>query len=50
MSVHVAVATQADMMLAKPGMGVDEAISIVGNEQSRLLALLQRNAAAATVS
>lgn len=39
-SVHVAVATQADMMLAKPGMGVDEGISIVGNEQSRLLALL----------
>lgn len=39
-SVHIAVATQADMMLAKPGMGVDEGISIVGNEQSRLLALL----------
>lgn len=41
-TVHVSVATQADMMLAKPGMGVDEGISIVGNEQSRLLALLQR--------
>jgi methylaspartate ammonia-lyase len=39
-SVHIAVATQADMMLAKPGMGVDEGISIVGNEQSRLLATL----------
>lgn len=39
-SVHVAVATQADMMLAKPGMGVDEALTIVGNEQSRLLAAL----------
>ncbi|TIV87082.1 MAG: methylaspartate ammonia-lyase, partial [Mesorhizobium sp.] len=39
-SVHVSVATQADMMLAKPGMGVDEAFSIVGNEQSRLLAML----------
>ncbi|MER8376727.1 methylaspartate ammonia-lyase [Mesorhizobium sp. M1406] len=39
-SVHVAVATQADMMLAKPGMGVDEAFSIVGNEQNRLLATL----------
>jgi methylaspartate ammonia-lyase len=38
--VHVAVATQADMMLAKPGMGVDEALTIVGNEQSRLLAVL----------
>jgi methylaspartate ammonia-lyase len=39
-SVHVAVATQADMMLAKPGMGVDEALCIVGNEQNRLLAQL----------
>ncbi|MDN5925501.1 MAG: methylaspartate ammonia-lyase [Hyphomicrobiales bacterium] len=42
LSVHVAVATQADMMLAKPGMGVDEAVSIVGNEQSRLFAALAR--------
>lgn len=41
-SVHVSVATQADMMLAKPGMGVDEAFSIVGNEQNRLLAMLDR--------
>lgn len=39
-SVNVSVATQADMMLAKPGMGVDEGICIVGNEQSRLLATL----------
>ncbi|MER8804842.1 methylaspartate ammonia-lyase [Mesorhizobium sp. M0998] len=39
-AVNIAVATQADMMLAKPGMGVDEGISIVGNEQSRLLAIL----------
>jgi methylaspartate ammonia-lyase len=42
--VHVAVAAQADMMLAKPGMGVDEALTIVGNEQSRLLAQLVRTA------
>ncbi|WP_095205007.1 methylaspartate ammonia-lyase [Mesorhizobium carmichaelinearum] len=41
-SVHIAVATQVDMMLAKPGMGVDEAFSIVGNEQNRLLAMLNR--------
>lgn len=40
-SVHVAVSTQADMMLAKPGMGVDEAFSIVSNEQNRLLAILE---------
>ncbi|MER8501745.1 methylaspartate ammonia-lyase [Mesorhizobium sp. M0195] len=44
-SVHVSVATQADMMLAKPGMGVDEAFSIVGNEQNRLLAMLNRRPA-----
>lgn len=40
-AVNIAVATQADMMLARPGMGVDEAISIVGNEQSRLLSILK---------
>lgn len=45
-SVHIAVATQADMMLAKPGMGVDEGFSIVGNEQSRLLAAIERKASA----
>ncbi|BCH19136.1 methylaspartate ammonia-lyase [Mesorhizobium sp. L-2-11] len=44
-SVHVSVATQADMMLAKPGMGVDEAFSIVGNEQNRSLAMLNRRRA-----
>ncbi|MES0139517.1 methylaspartate ammonia-lyase [Mesorhizobium sp. M0016] len=43
-SVHISVATQADMMLAKPGMGVDEAFSTVGNEQNRLLAILNRRA------
>lgn len=40
-AVNIALATQADMMLAKPGMGVDEGISIVGNEQSRLLSILE---------
>ncbi|PCI54746.1 MAG: methylaspartate ammonia-lyase [Alphaproteobacteria bacterium] len=40
-STHIAVATQADMMLAKPGMGVDEGMMIVGNEQSRLLTALK---------
>lgn len=39
--VNIAVATQADMMLAKPGMGVDEGISIVRNEQSRLLSIFK---------
>lgn len=40
LAVHVGVATQVDLLLAKPGMGVDEAITIVGNEQNRLLARL----------
>jgi methylaspartate ammonia-lyase len=43
--VHVAVAGQADLQLAKPGMGVDEALCIVGNEQARLLAMLEASAA-----
>lgn len=47
LAVHVAVATQADLLLAKPGMGVDEAITIVGNEQSRLIATLRSRARAA---
>lgn len=37
--VHVALATGADQILAKPGMGVDEGMSIVGNEMARILAL-----------
>lgn len=49
-SVHIAVATQADMMLAKPGMGVDEGLTIVGNEQSRLLAILAGRANGAVQS
>lgn len=40
-SVHVAMAAQVDVMLAKPGMGVDEAYSIIANEQSRLIAVLE---------
>ena len=40
-SVHIAVAAQVDVMLAKPGMGVDEGHMIVANEQARLLAWLQ---------
>jgi methylaspartate ammonia-lyase len=37
--VHVALATQADQILAKPGMGVDEGLSIVTNEMARTLRL-----------
>lgn len=39
-SAHIAVATQPDMVLAKPAMDVDAAITIVGNEQARVLATL----------
>jgi len=37
-SAHIALATQADQILAKPGMGVDEALMIISNEISRTLA------------
>lgn len=37
--VHLALATKADQLLAKPGMGVDEAYMIVYNEMQRVLAL-----------
>jgi methylaspartate ammonia-lyase len=40
-AVHVALATQPTMMMAKPGMGVDEAISIVKNEMMRTLVLIK---------
>jgi methylaspartate ammonia-lyase len=36
---HLAMATRADQMLAKPGMGVDEGLSIVTNEMARTLRL-----------
>lgn len=37
--VHIAMATQPDQMLAKPGMGVDEGYMIVYNEMQRILAM-----------
>ncbi len=39
--VHVALATRPDQMLAKPGMGVDEGLSVVTNEMERTLRLLR---------
>jgi methylaspartate ammonia-lyase len=42
--VHVAVAARPAFQLAKPGMGVDEGLMIVRNEQARLLAELGRAA------
>jgi methylaspartate ammonia-lyase len=43
----VALATGADVVLAKPGMGVDEGLSIVGNEMARTLRLEAVHAATA---
>lgn len=37
--VHCAMASQADQILAKPGMGVDEGFMICFNEMNRILAL-----------
>ncbi len=39
--VNLAVATQPFAMASKPGMGVDEGVMIVHNEQERLLAILR---------
>jgi len=38
-SAHVAMACQASQVLARPGMGVDEGVMIVGNEMARTAAL-----------
>jgi len=38
-SVHVALATQPTACLAKPGMGIDEALQIMTNEMNRALLL-----------
>ena len=40
-AVHVALATRPDMMMAKPGMGVDEGIMLVQNEMARTLAWIR---------
>lgn len=42
---HIALATNPDQMLAKPGMGVDEGLMIVFNEMQRTLALVRRQKA-----
>ena len=41
-SAHLAMGAGADQLLAKPGMGVDEGLSIVRNEMERTLALAAR--------
>jgi len=39
-SAHIAMACGATQVLAKPGMGVDEGMMIVGNEMARVAALV----------
>jgi methylaspartate ammonia-lyase len=39
-TVHVALATRPELLMAKPGLGVDEAIMFVQNEMARTLAAL----------
>jgi methylaspartate ammonia-lyase len=48
---HIAMACGAAQVLAKPGMGVDEGMMIVGNEMARVAALVAspRSATAGTV-
>lgn len=43
-TAHVAMACDADQVLAKPGMGVDEGMMVVGNEMARVHALAQARA------
>lgn len=44
--LHAAFATRPDRVLIKPGMGFDEGMTIVGNEMSRILTVLQAKRAA----
>jgi methylaspartate ammonia-lyase len=41
---HIAMACGADQLLAKPGMGVDEGLMLVGNEMARVTALARARA------
>jgi methylaspartate ammonia-lyase len=40
-AVHVALATRPDLIMAKPGMGVDEGVMLVQNEMARILAWIR---------
>jgi len=44
-AVHVALAVRPDIMMAKPGMGVDEGIMLVRNEMARTLAWIRARSA-----
>jgi methylaspartate ammonia-lyase len=47
-SAHIAMACTAGQILAKPGMGVDEGVLVVGNEMARVAAIVGHPAAAAS--
>jgi methylaspartate ammonia-lyase len=49
-SAHIAMACGAAQILAKPGMGVDEGMMIVGNEMARVSALVAARDRAATAT
>jgi len=49
-TVHIAIATQPDQMLAKPGMGVDEGLMVIYNEMQRTLAILRHRMVAGTAT
>jgi methylaspartate ammonia-lyase len=40
-AVHIALATQPDILMARPGMGVDEGVALVRNEMARTLAWIK---------
>jgi len=40
-AVHVALATRPDLIMARPGMGVDEGVMLIQNEMARTLACIQ---------
>ena len=40
-AVHVALATRPDIVMARPGMGVDEGVMLVQNEMARTLVQIQ---------
>jgi methylaspartate ammonia-lyase len=43
-TTHIGLACRPDFMLSKPGLGVDEALMIQGNEMARTLAILAARA------
>jgi methylaspartate ammonia-lyase len=40
-AAHVALATRPDLLMAKPGMGVDEGVTLMQNEMARALAEIE---------